>query len=116
MNLKKYGAFMITKTALERYSTPNYWYKDEQSSSIDNGWRIIGAEDSDEFISDPENWTIININDALEICPFVVNFFDLPINSELFVEFDEHNTVVAIINLNTDEKIIASNINNYFAK
>ncbi len=114
MSIKKYGGFMITKTALERYSVPNYWYKDESSSPIDNGWRIIGFEDSDEFLADPENWTIININDAKEICPFIVDFFNVEIGTELFVNFDENNITTSIINLVTNEEIKTKEIEKYF--
>ncbi len=114
MSIKKYGGFMITKTALERYSVPNYWYKDTPSSNIDNGWRVIGFEDSDEFLADPENWTIININDAKEICPFIIDFFNVEIGTELFVNFDENNITTSIINLVTDEEIQTIDIKNYF--
>ncbi len=115
MNIKKYGAFMITKTALERYSTPNYWYRDDSISQIDNGWRIIGFEDSDEFLADPENWTIINVNDAIEICPFVKDFYNAEVGTELFVDFDENQIVSGITNLVNEEKIDLQKIDRYFS-
>lgn len=110
MNIKKYGAFMITKTALERYSNPSYWYRDENSTEIDNGWRIIGDTDRDDFIDDPENWTIINMNDAIELCPLVKHFYNAPIGTELFIEYDENNLVVKVTDLVTEEEISVDEI------
>ncbi len=105
MNIKKYGAFMITKTALERYSNPSYWYRDNSATDIDNGWRIIGDTDRDDFIDNSENWTIININDAMELCPLVEHFFNAPVGTELFFEYDENNLIVKVTDLELDKEI-----------
>lgn len=114
MNIKQYGAFMITKTALEFYTKPSYWYRDESISKIDNGWRIIGQEDAEDFCQDPENWVIININDAMELCPYVMYFVDAPIGTDLFIDFDDHRAVNKMEDLSNDTLIKLDSVKQYF--
>ncbi len=114
MNIKKYGAFMITKTALEFYTKPSYWFRDESMSNVDNGWRIIGQEDAEDFCQDPENWEIININDAIELCPYVIHFVDAPIGTDLFIDYDNHKVVTQIEDLANEKQIKLDKVEEYF--
>ncbi|MWV75968.1 immunity protein Imm33 domain-containing protein, partial [Rathayibacter rathayi] len=69
------------------------WMLREPSKApVDNGWRIMSAADSSEYLADSNNWRITDFNDACEIEPALIGIYDLPVGSDLQIVIDEHGT------------------------
>lgn len=110
LDTAKYGGFMITKSITSGKSPASFWVREIAFNDKDNGWRIMGGIDSEEYVNDSANWEIIGINTMYNICPLVLEFFDAPIGTELFLNIDGNNIVKEVYDLKTDSQLNIDNI------
>ncbi len=105
LNKDKYGGFTMSKSVYNGETRPSYWHREEAVNEVDNGWRVIGYEDTEEYLNNSDNWTITSINRAFDLFPLILEYFDFPIGTDLFIQFNEDGVVVEIWDLITDTKI-----------
>lgn len=99
----------MSKSVYNGETRPSYWHREPSVNPNDNGWRIIGTGDEEEYLNNPENWTITSIDKAFELCPMILEFFDAPVGTELFIQFNGQNMVLEIWDLVENKMIFSVN-------
>ncbi|AZZ48148.1 immunity protein Imm33 domain-containing protein [Rathayibacter rathayi] len=84
------GACLMTVNAWEGRAPVRWMLRERSNAPVDNGWRIMSAADSSEYLADSDNWRITDFNDACEIEPALIGIYDLPVGSDLQIVIDEH--------------------------
>lgn len=89
LNASDFGGFTISNNVLKGGDIAAFWYRDVPVDENDNGWRIIGLDDTEEYLNDSNNWSIVGINTVFEIMPFILTIFDLDIGTDLQVVYKD---------------------------
>ena len=50
---------------------------------VDNGWRFLSETDTQEYLSNVNNWCIVAFETVIEIEPAVLAIYDMPVGTEL---------------------------------
>ena len=58
-----------------------YMYREEPGFDADSGWRFLSGTESQEYLDDPENLQIYNVNTIANYDPDIIPFLDQPIGS-----------------------------------
>lgn len=82
INNSNYGGFVISKNILEGQPIR---YSFREKSSIDqlNGWNLYSIIDNDEFISNPNNFSIISAESIFKIAPIMLELFNASYGTDL---------------------------------
>lgn len=75
-----------------------YMYREEPSFDTDNGWRFFSGTEDQDYIDDPENSMIYDINTIANYDAAIIPYLDLEIGSEL--ERTNDNTFILLGNIN----------------
>ena len=79
----KYGACMVSKNIYENKGALKWCIREESSRDTDNGWRFLSDIDTDDYLSNNDNWCILAFETVIEIEPAVLAIYDMPIGTEL---------------------------------
>jgi len=58
-----------------------YMYREEPDFDADSGWRFFAGVESQEYLDDPENLTIYDVNTIANYDPEIIPFLQAPIGS-----------------------------------
>lgn len=94
------GGTIVSKSILEGTSKLKWLFR--QESERGNGWIAFGDRDTQEYVDNPENMTIVDFNVLANIEPAVVNVFYLPPGADL--EFCSDETGTYFIDTGTGEE------------
>ncbi|NQX12104.1 DUF2185 domain-containing protein [Microbacteriaceae bacterium VKM Ac-2855] len=83
------GACLMTLNAWEGRAPVRWMIREPSKAPVDNGWRIMSAADSSEYLADSANWRITDFNDACGIEPALIGIYDLPVGADLQIVVDE---------------------------
>lgn len=108
-NNDKYGGFMITNSVLHKESLPMYTYREKSSKQQLNGWQIIGDSDTEEYVNNPVNWSIVNADTIMNICPMLLDYFDAEYGTDIALIY-EQDVIVGLMDLKTGGDITIEEI------
>jgi len=77
------GACTMTFNAYEGRGKVRWMVREESKHPADNGWLIMSHIDTEEYLSNPDNWRITSYNEACAIEPALINIYDFPVGSDL---------------------------------
>ncbi len=62
-----------------------FMYREEpdEDDEADSGWRIFSGTEDQEYVDDPENSGIYELNTIANYDPAIINYLDKPIGTEL---------------------------------
>lgn len=84
-----YGGFLISKNVLK--GTPIlYTYREKSSLKELNGWKILSAIDDEKYISNSDNFSIINAESIHKIAPVLLEIFDADYGTDLFWKYEDN--------------------------
>lgn len=86
--MKKYGGSVVSNNIINGSGVLKWCIREESLNDIDNGWRFLSNIDSDEFLSDSSNMSVLDFNTVVEIEPAVLKIFNMPIGTELTLMYD----------------------------
>lgn len=86
--IPKAGACLMSLNAYEGRAPVTWLSRDESESPADNGWRIMSAIDTGEYLETPGNWRITDFNEACAIEPALIGIYDMPIGSRFTIVRD----------------------------
>ena len=95
------GGTIVTKSILNGTSKLKWLFR--QESEYGNGWVAFGDRDSQEYVDDAKNMTIVDFNTLANIEPAVVNVFYMPVGSDL--EFRSDKTGKYFVDTRTGKEI-----------
>jgi hypothetical protein len=58
-----------------------FMYREEPDRDIDSGWRFMSGYESDEYMNDPDNHAIYDVNTIANYDPDIIPFLDAPVGS-----------------------------------
>jgi len=58
-----------------------FMYREEPDESIDSGWRFMAGYESQEYMDDPANSGIYDVNTIANYDPDIIPFLDAPIGA-----------------------------------
>ena len=97
------GGCIVTKSVLQG-NTPLKWlFREEPVNEVDNGWRAMGRDDTQEYIDESSNHAICDINTLINIEPTVLNVYEMPVGTDL--EFVEDATGKYFVDTRTGKEI-----------
>jgi len=91
--MKKYvenaGSCIVTKSILNGETKFRWLFREEPLNNIDTGWMAFGDSDNDDYVNDPKNLTVVDLNTLINIEPTILNVYEMPIGTDLiFIEED----------------------------
>jgi hypothetical protein len=86
------GACTITLNAYEGRGAIRWMVREQSKAPADNGWVIMSAIDTSEYLSNSANWRIADFNEVCAIEPALIGIWDLPVGSDLQIVRDEAGT------------------------
>lgn len=98
------GGSIVSRNILEKKGRVKWCFREASANDIDNGWRFLSEIDTDIFLSNSENMIVCDWGTIFEIEPAIAPIFDLPVGTELTLEYDESQKF--FLNSETGEKII----------
>lgn len=98
-NQRPLGACIVTKSLLEGTSRLKWMFR--EYNGIGTGWVALGDTDTQEYINQAENLTVVDFSSLMEIEPAVRNIFYMPIGADLEFISDERY----FVNTRTGEEI-----------
>ncbi|EQF26259.1 hypothetical protein QEW_1400 [Clostridioides difficile CD160] len=95
------GGCIVSKSILNGTSKLKRLFRED--SEFGNGWIAFGDTDTQEYVDNPKNMTIIDFNTLVNIEPTTLNIFYMPIGTDL--EFRSDKSGKYFIDTNTRKEI-----------
>lgn len=90
------GACLATKNVLSGKAPIRWLERDESQDPVDNGWRVISEIDDSDYLSNTDNWQIVDFNEVCEIEPAIIAIWQLPVGTELTLVTDDDGRTMFI--------------------
>lgn len=58
-----------------------FMYREEPDNEVDSGWRFMAGTESDEYMNDPANHGVYDVNTIANYDPDIVRFLESPVGS-----------------------------------
>ncbi|WP_300600707.1 DUF2185 domain-containing protein [Niabella sp.] len=84
-----YASDMITVEGLP----VRYMYREEKNFEKDSGWRFLAGNESQEYLDDPENLMIYDVNTIANYDPAIIPYLSAEIGSEFTREGEKFKRV-----------------------
>jgi hypothetical protein len=78
---KGYGACIATDRITVDGEPVGYMYREEPSEPTDSGWVFMAGTESQEYMDDPGNSGVYDVNTIANYDPEIVQFLDSPAGS-----------------------------------
>lgn len=98
--MEYFGFVLATKMVVEDKKKVRFMYCEEPDNPSDSGWRFFCGDESDEYMSDPDNIGVYDINTILAIDNSVLPYLDSPTGTALERE-DENKPFVTCENFDS---------------
>ena len=103
-NLFNYGGCIVSKNILDNKGKLKWCFREEPVNELDNGWRFLSDIDTDEFLEEVENMNVCSWETIFYIEPAVMKISNLPIGTELILEYDSKRKY--FVDSNTGKEIM----------
>ena len=101
--MEKFGFVLATKMLVEGKRKVRYMYHEKTTNSQDSGWRFFCGEEDDDYVNNPENIAIYDINTILEIDKSILPYLNAS-TGVAFEKEDENATFVVSEGIHTGEE------------
>ena len=76
------GCFATDKITVDGMKV-GYMYREEPDGKMDSGWRFFSGTENQEYVDDPSNTMIYNVNTIANYDKTIIPYLDLPFGTEL---------------------------------
>ena len=101
--MEKFGFVLATKMLVDGKRKVRYMYHEEVTNPQDSGWRFFCGDEDDEYVNNPDNIAVYDINTILEIDKSILPYLDCAVGVALERE-DENSTFIFSEDFNPDEE------------
>ena len=91
-----HGSGIATDMIMVEGKTVSYVHREEPNSSFDSGWCFMSGHESQEYMDDPDNLAIYDLNTIANYSPDIVPFLEEPYGSAF--ERNESGNFVSVEN------------------
>jgi len=75
------GACIATDSITVQGQPVGFMYREESEKAHDSGWHFFATTDTQEYVDDPDNMAIYDVNTIANYDPDIVPFLDAPYGS-----------------------------------
>jgi hypothetical protein len=75
------GACYATDEIAVKGREVGFMYREEPDAEVDSGWRFMAGDEDQEYMDDPENSGVYDINLIANIDPAIVRYLASPVGS-----------------------------------
>ncbi len=80
---KDAGFCFISNKVVKEGFRLDFLYKEQGEQNFDSGWRFFAGDESDEYINNPENCSLVLLNTAINYAPELIPYLDSSIGTQL---------------------------------
>lgn len=73
---EKFGYVIVPKIVVDEKRKIRFMYREESDSNQDSGWRFFSGDEEQEYIDNPDNLGIYDVNTIIKINPDIEEFLD----------------------------------------
>lgn len=78
-----WGACMATDMITVEGLKVGFMYRDEPYQPSDSGWRFFSGTEDQDYVDDPENSMLYDVNTIANYDPAIIPYLRLPVGTEL---------------------------------
>lgn len=78
------GGCMATDKITVEGELIDFMYREEPDFKEDSGWRFLSGSEDQEYVDEPNNWGIYNVNTIANYDPAIIEYLNSPPGTELF--------------------------------
>lgn len=82
INNTEFGGFIVSNNVLIGYAI-KYTFREKSKIKNLNGWTIYSIIDDDIYVSDYQNFTILNAESMFKLAPIMPEIFSAPYGTDL---------------------------------
>lgn len=75
------GACYATDMVTVEGKPITFMYRDDPSDSVDSGWVFLSGDETDDYMKNPKNLHIYDVNTIANYEPAIIEFLDAPFGS-----------------------------------
>ena len=83
------GGCVVSKNVMNKVAPVRWMVRHEPLNPMDNGWRVFSDMDTEEFVADSQNMTVVDYNTLCDIEPACIPVFALPVGSDVQLVIDD---------------------------
>jgi hypothetical protein len=76
-----YGGCIATDMITVEGRKVAFMYREQADNDLDSGWRFMAGFESDEYMNNPENHAVYDVNTIANYDPDIIPFLDAPTSS-----------------------------------
>lgn len=99
----KAGGSIISRNALDGKAPIRWAYREEQENPVDNGWRFLSVIDTEEFLGDSDNMTVVDFNSVVALEPAVLPLLHLPVGTDVTIARNDEGRIFLLDSSTGDE-------------
>lgn len=61
--------------------------REEGARDVDNGWRFFSEFDTEEYLAEISNWSVVDFDSIVEIDPMLLSLMWMPYGTEITIEY-----------------------------
>lgn len=74
--MEKFGFVLATKMLVEGKRRVRYMYHEKGTNCQDSGWRFFCGDEDDDYVNNPDNISVYDINTILNIDKSILPYLD----------------------------------------
>jgi hypothetical protein len=88
------GGCMATDLITVEGMLVGFMYRDEPLNELDCGWMFVSGIEDQDYLDDPQNTEIYNVNTIANYDPAIIPYLNLPYGTELMREKGTNNFII----------------------
>lgn len=101
--MEKFGFVLATKMLVDGRGKVRYMYRESASNPQDSGWRFFCGDEDDDYVNNPDNIGIYDINTILEIDKTILPYLS-SVEGIAFEREDENKSFVISSDFNPNQE------------
>lgn len=101
---EKFGYVIVPKVVVDEKRKIRFMYREEPDNNQDSGWRFFSGDESQEYVENPDNLGVYDVNTIIKIDPDIEEFLDGDIG-DAFERNDERDKFSASVGFKLGEDI-----------
>jgi hypothetical protein len=90
-----FGACYATDRITVDGALVGYCYRELADNAVDSGWRFFAGDESQEYVDDPDNLALYDVNTIANYDPSITAILEAPVGSAF--ERNAHGQLVAVV-------------------
>lgn len=80
------GGAVVSKNILTGKGLLTFCVREAPVNDVDNGWRFFSDIDSEEYLADENNLSIVDFNTVANIEPAILALYNMPIGTDIILD------------------------------